>query len=205
MAGEKKMSPGPDDACDGQGSILQSVKELQQNGSGFPVCSGHKRAAKRENRRCGRAWLCVPAETAGGELAGFTRLGISVDAVPADGRPIPAIVEADQADAWNLYRNVPVGSIWLRRSADGTIVAFSATCPHLGCSVDYRSEAGDFFCPCHTSTFDLDGIPQNEVPPRSMDRLQVRTATNGIPDPQGTEIWVEFLEFRGSTDQKIPV
>lgn len=143
--------------------------------------------------------------SAGGELAGFTRLGISVDAVPADGRPIPAIVEADQADAWNLYRNVPVGSIWLRRSADGTIVAFSATCPHLGCSVDYRSEAGDFFCPCHTSTFDLDGIPQNEVPPRSMDRLQVRTATNGIPDPQGTEIWVEFLEFRGSTDQKIPV
>jgi menaquinol-cytochrome c reductase iron-sulfur subunit len=100
-------------------------------------------------------------------------------------------------DAWNRFRDVPVGSIWLRReSADAPIIAFSSVCPHLGCSVNYRRGEGDFFCPCHTSAFSLDGTKKNEIPPRNMDALEVVTMTDGQPDPAGTEIWVRYQNFK---------
>lgn len=141
----------------------------------------------------------------GSDNEGFVPLNIDTTAVPADGTPVAATVIADQTDAWNMYKDVPIGSIWLRRRADGTIAAFNSTCPHLGCSVDYRAGNNDFYCPCHTSAFDLDGAPQNEIPPRAMDDLEIFTATDGQRDESGTEIWVKYQEFRGGTDEKIVV
>lgn len=135
----------------------------------------------------------------------FIRLNIGTDAVPDDGTPVAVTVIADLTDAWNKYKDVPIGSIWLRRTPEGRVLAFNSTCPHLGCSVDYRAGNNDFYCPCHTSAFDLDGTPRNEIPPRAMDELEVFTATNGERDDSGTELWVKFQEFRGGTDQKIEV
>ncbi len=135
----------------------------------------------------------------------FVRLAVDTDAIPADGTPVAVTVVADQTDAWNRYKNVPIGSIWLRRTSNGAITAFSSTCPHLGCSVDYRTSNNDFYCPCHTSAFDLDGQPRNEIPPRAMDELEVFTAIDGRRDESGTELWVRYQEFRGGTDQKLEV
>jgi cytochrome b6-f complex iron-sulfur subunit len=39
--------------------------------------------------------------------------------------------------------------IIISRTGDSTVVAFSAICPHQGCTV-----ASSFVCPCHGSTFD---------------------------------------------------
>lgn len=136
---------------------------------------------------------------------GFVRLGVSSDAVPADGTPIAVTVTADLTDAWNKYRDVPIGSVWLRRNEDGSLAAFNSTCPHLGCAVDFRSSNSDFYCPCHTSAFSLDGKPKNEVPPRGMDSLDIYTATAGKPDKNGTELWVQYRDFRGGTSEKIEV
>lgn len=143
----------------------------------------------------------------GGESSneGFVRLNVSLDAVPADGTPVAVTVISDLTDAWNKYKDVPIGSIWLRRTSEGNVSAFNSTCPHLGCSVDYRAGNNDFYCPCHTSAFDLDGTPRNEIPPRAMDELEVFTATNGERDEAGTELWVRYQEFRGGTDEKIEV
>ena len=87
--------------------------------------------------------------------------------------------------------------------ADGTPVA--SICPHLGCSVDFRPAEQDFFCPCHTSAFALDGKKTNEIPPRDMDSLEVSMRTNGADDPAGQEIWVRYQKFRGATAEKIAV
>lgn len=97
---------------------------------------------------------------------GFIRLDVTREAVPADGTPVSVTVYDDIEDAWNRFPNVPVGSIWLRKVGDGPILAFNSICPHLGCSVNYRRAENDFFCPCHTSAFALDGKKSNEVPPR---------------------------------------
>jgi len=39
----------------------------------------------------------------------------------------------------------------------GQFKAFSATCTHLGCIVEYRGEVKQFHCNCHGSIFDIDG------------------------------------------------
>ncbi len=137
--------------------------------------------------------------------AGFIRLDVSKDAVPQDGTPLSVTVNDDITDAWNLFRNVPVGSIWLRKVGDGPIFAFNSVCPHLGCSVDYVRADNHFFCPCHTSAFDLDGKKKNEIPPRDMDVLEVAIRTNGKDDANGVEIWVKFQNFRKTITDKIAI
>jgi hypothetical protein len=38
-----------------------------------------------------------------------------------------------------------------------------------------------------------------------MDVLEVAMRTNGIDDPNGSEIWVRYQKFRGACAEKIPV
>lgn len=135
---------------------------------------------------------------------GFIRMSIGFRALPEDGTPQQYTVYDDKNDAWNRFRNVPVGSVWLRRIGSN-LVAFNTVCPHLGCAVGHRPAEGDFFCPCHTSAFDLDGKKMNEVPPRDMDLLEVRRKTNGTEQPDGDEIWIRFENYRAATSEKIPV
>ena len=137
--------------------------------------------------------------------SGFIRLEVTRETIPADGTPVAVTVFDDIDDAWNRFANVPVGSIWLRKVGDGPILAFNSICPHLGCSVNFRRAENDFFCPCHTSAFALDGKKTNEVPPRDMDALEVAMRTGGKDDPAGNEIWVKFQNFRRATQDKIPI
>jgi menaquinol-cytochrome c reductase iron-sulfur subunit len=123
----------------------------------------------------------------------FIPLGISPDALPADGTPQMVRVFADKVDAWNKFIDVPIGTVWLSRRG-GEILCFNTICPHLGCSVDYRASENDYFCPCHTSAFDLDGTKTNMIPPRNMDGLQVRTK-DGLLE-------VEYKNFRAATANK---
>ncbi len=128
---------------------------------------------------------------------GFLPLDIGPDALPTDGTPLSVKIMADRTDAWNVYPDQPIGSVWLRKNATGEVVVFNTTCPHLGCYVDYRSGQQDFFCPCHTSTFDLEGNRLNQIPPRNMDNLDVEIRDG--------KLWVKFENFRGATPDKIPV
>ena len=60
--------------------------------------------------------------------------------------------------------DVPVGSakiyadrkVAVTQAAAGTYAAFSTICPHEGCAVSSVS-GGTVVCPCHGSTFGLDG------------------------------------------------
>ena len=117
--------------------------------------------------------------------------------MPADGTPIAVSIRSDKTDAWNVYPDQSIGSVWLRKDPQGKVLAFNTTCPHLGCYVDFRSGKRDFFCPCHTSTFDLNGKRQNAIPPRDMDSLAV--------DIRDDVIWIRFQNFRGATPEKIPL
>jgi Rieske Fe-S protein len=47
------------------------------------------------------------------------------------------------------------GDLVIVRSGEHAIVALSSTCTHLGCTV--RKEPSFFRCPCHGSTYDLEG------------------------------------------------
>jgi menaquinol-cytochrome c reductase iron-sulfur subunit len=113
-----------------------------------------------------------------------------------------AIIEERQ-DAWVKYPREPVGSVWLIRQPKGIgteVLALSSECPHLGCAVNLTADGKSFLCPCHTSAFNLEGKPQNQVPPRPMDRLDVEITKGDDP-----EVRVKFQRFRTQSEEKIPL
>lgn len=124
----------------------------------------------------------------------------NLEALPPDGVPRKFTIMADKSDAWNRYANVPVGAIYLRRSEANKVEALNVVCPHAGCFVDYVPARNGFFCPCHNSTFKLDGTIANPNSPssRAMDSLPVE-----IRD--GKEVWVKFQNFRSGLPEKVPV
>lgn len=74
---------------------------------------------------------------------------------------------------------VPQGGFYLCRLEDGSYLALSRTCTHLGCTVPWDEKRREFICPCHGSTFDIRGI--NLTPPalRPLDYYPARIE-NGI-------------------------
>lgn len=121
------------------------------------------------------------------------------DAIPADGTPVQVPVIADLEDAWNVEPNQPVGAVYLRNNG-GQIECFNAICPHAGCFVAYSAERKVFQCPCHTSSFELDGKRIEPSPsPRDMDKLAVDE--QNLADG---EVWVEFVNYYPGTDKQEP-
>jgi menaquinol-cytochrome c reductase iron-sulfur subunit len=126
------------------------------------------------------------AEGSPGE--GFTRV-TTLDGLPEGGAPVFQPVKLDVVDAWNIYKDQPVGSVYLRQDEEGNVSCFNTECPHLGCTVDYNESANSFRCPCHDSSFSLDGARTNEIPPRNLDSLEVRVTDDG-------GVWVKFETFK---------
>ena len=122
----------------------------------------------------------------------------ALSAVPADGAPRKFSVIAAQKDAWNQLPPAPVGAVYLRRVGKG-VEAFNVVCPHAGCFVDFIAETNSYLCPCHSSTFGLDGrINDPRSPsPRALDKLKVEVR-------KGKEVWVKFQNFRAGEPQQIP-
>jgi Rieske Fe-S protein len=121
----------------------------------------------------------------------------NLDMLPADGTPVQVPVIADLTDAWNREPNQPVGAVYLRKTAGG-VECFNAICPHAGCFVGYSADRKVFQCPCHTSSFQLDG--QRILPspsPRNMDALKVDPAKL-----QAGEVWVEFVNYYPGKEQQ---
>jgi nitrite reductase/ring-hydroxylating ferredoxin subunit len=142
-----------------------------------------------------------PMTAAGGD--GFTPLALYADLAPNVPRSFP-VVEA-RRDAWVKYPAEPVGLVWLVRQPEGAkepVLALSAECPHLACSISLAPDGAGFFCPCHTSSFALDGARQNAVPPRGMDRLEVAPF-----DPADPDAWVRVrhVRFRTMIEEAIPL
>jgi cytochrome b6-f complex iron-sulfur subunit len=61
----------------------------------------------------------------------------------------------------------------LIRNAQGEFKAFSATCTHLDCTVQYRSDFGLIWCACHNGKYDLNGRNVSGPPPRPLDAYEV--------------------------------
>ena len=136
----------------------------------------------------------------GDDSADLIPLPVSADMLPADGTPVSVVVKSDKVDAWNRFKDIEIGTVWLRKDANGDVVAFSSICPHLGCAVDFRPGNRDFFCPCHTSSFGLDGERTNQIPPRGMDQLDV------VVKPEAdNQLWIKYESFRAGTPEKIKV
>jgi menaquinol-cytochrome c reductase iron-sulfur subunit len=138
-----------------------------------------------------------------GDTADYVRV-CSLDSLPADGVPHEHVVIADVADAWTRIAGQRIGSVYLvRTEADDKphVTALSATCPHLGCAVEFDANDDRFECPCHASAFSKGGKKLFGPSLRGLDPLEVK-----LVDDKGTqEIWVDFQRFRAGIAERIPV
>jgi len=133
----------------------------------------------------GASFAVAPAEGHGASGARWFKIGRLADLPEGEPRRVPVI--GDQRDAFTVSRDQLLGSVWVMRKGD-TVRAFSATCPHLGCSVDLNADKKSFGCPCHASRFNLEGAPEAGPSPRALDPLTARVV-NGVVE-------IDFRRYR---------
>jgi menaquinol-cytochrome c reductase iron-sulfur subunit len=122
----------------------------------------------------------------------------TLDSLPIGDKPQLFPVIATRVDAWNRT-TAPVGAVYVRRTGEKTLQVFHTTCPHAGCAVEFREEKQGYFCPCHDSTFSLEGRRSEQSPAaRDLDELEYEIRENG-------EIWVRFQNYLTGHKEKVPV
>ena len=68
----------------------------------------------------------------------------------------------------------------LIQTASGQYRALSATCTHLGCTVQYRSDLREIWCACHNGMYDLNGRNISGPPPRPLEVFEVQVRGDQI-------------------------
>ena len=132
-------------------------------------------------------------------LEGYIRVS-TLDALLV-GSPRREEVIDDLSDAWNLYPQEAIGAVYLLRTDESTVQAFNVSCPHVTCPVDFDANRKVYQCPCHDSSFNVDGSIANERSPaaRGLDSLEVKQ----VPSDAGVQIWVKYQDFRAGIKEKI--
>lgn len=79
------------------------------------------------------------------------------------------------------------------RDEAGKLHVRSATCPHMGCVVQWNGDAKTFDCPCHGGCFSAYGkvlggppatdLPEVDITPRDAEPIRVRAATDPDVEP----------------------
>jgi Rieske Fe-S protein len=103
----------------------------------------------------------------------------------------PAVVEAQQNSVVaGKTGEIPInsGKIFKFGSKPGLIVhtqsgdfkAFSASCTHLDCIVQYDPNSKQIICACHNGAYDLTGKNVSGPPPRPLDEFTVKVTGDDI-------------------------
>jgi menaquinol-cytochrome c reductase iron-sulfur subunit len=86
--------------------------------------------------------------------------------------PEEVIFRRNRVDGWKVVSEKT--SAWVVKTGENQVVAFAPQCTHLGCAYHWDDRNHNFLCPCHTSTFALDGKVLTGPAPRPLDRYQTR-------------------------------
>jgi cytochrome b6-f complex iron-sulfur subunit len=73
----------------------------------------------------------------------------------------------------------------LVRTASGELKAFSATCTHLDCIVQYRPDMKMIWCACHNGQYNLSGHNVGGPPPRPLEEYTVNTRGDDVVVTKG--------------------
>ena len=73
----------------------------------------------------------------------------------------------------------------LVRLSTGEYRAFSAVCPHLQCTVQYRSDLSQIWCACHNGMFNLNGEVLSGPPPAPLETFRVAVRGDEIVVSKG--------------------
>lgn len=86
--------------------------------------------------------------------------------------PEELMFRRNKLDGWKLISQKV--SAWVVKTPGQGVIAFGPQCPHLGCAYHWEERSKEFFCPCHNSTFSMDGKVLTGPSPRALDRYEVK-------------------------------
>ncbi len=72
------------------------------------------------------------------------------------------------------------GGFYLVRLRDGSFLALSRQCTHLGCTIAWTADERKFICPCHASAFDMTGKVLKPPATRALDYLPIHIENDMI-------------------------
>ena len=98
-------------------------------------------------------------------------------------------------DGW--LKTTSVKSVWIVRKSSQRISVYSPLCTHLGCAYRWEKKRSAFFCPCHASVFDIDGVVLSGPAPRPLDTLPIRIERG--------RLWIIYKEFKPGSAKKIEI
>jgi cytochrome b6-f complex iron-sulfur subunit len=116
----------------------------------------------------------------------FAQIGVAILKFiePVSGSGFGGIIYAGKIEEFtiNSINRILAGRFYVSRTENG-IIALWQKCTHLGCSVPWVEEEGQFHCPCHGSLFDNVGDVLGGPAPRPLDFFPVEIRSE--------EVWVD--------------
>lgn len=91
--------------------------------------------------------------------------------------PEEMVFRRTRVDGWKVTSEK--ATAWVVKT-EKDVVAFAPQCTHLGCAYHWEEQTREFLCPCHTSTFSLDGQVTSGPAPRPLDRYEVKVDGNKL-------------------------
>ncbi len=88
------------------------------------------------------------------------------------GAPTEISFERTRADGWKVTKEK--ATAWVVKKPADNVLAFTPQCTHLGCAYHWDDPSHTFVCPCHTSSFSIDGQVLGGPAPRALDRYMTR-------------------------------
>ncbi|HKV39977.1 MAG TPA: ubiquinol-cytochrome c reductase iron-sulfur subunit [Blastocatellia bacterium] len=122
--------------------------------------------------------------------SGWTQVGLAED-LP-DGKWVKCNVTVSQNAGWGRFNTQR--PVWVLKNG-GSLTVFTATCPHLGCTVNMTG-GGGFVCPCHGSAWNSKGVKLGGPAPRGLDTLESRI--------DGDNVLVKYEYFKQGVLEKRP-
>jgi Rieske Fe-S protein len=81
-------------------------------------------------------------------------------------------IDVPSGEAKNfIFNNMPAVIV---NNQDKGYIAFSRTCTHLGCLIEYSKSNMMFICPCHAGIFDLEGNVVSGPPPKPLTAIPLK-------------------------------
>jgi len=117
-----------------------------------------------------------------------------VSAIPV-GEPYGISFAQETQDAFNV--TMLPHSVYALKKSDTDIVVYSPVCPHLGCQVYFDRSAKEYVCPCHASTFAIDGARISGPTPRGLDTLPSKIEKGAL--------FVQWVQYKPGIAEKTPV
>jgi len=102
-----------------------------------------------------------------------------------EGTPTEVAFDRKRVDGWKV--TTEKATAWVLKKSGSDVIAFVPQCTHLGCAYHWDDPSHTFVCPCHTSTFSIDGKVLGGPAPRPLDRYLVKIDAGklqiGPPEP----------------------